>query len=128
MTEFKYNEDKVLKELDTYISSTYNKHYAKNKIQTTEFIFDSGHGVGFCLGNIIKYAQRWGKKDGKNRADLLKMVHYGIILLGMTEDEDETSKEERIRETNGLKYSKSNRVVGASEFFGAKAYNEERGV
>ena len=33
---------------------------------------DSGHGEGFCIGNILKYSQRYGKKDGKNRNDLLK--------------------------------------------------------
>jgi hypothetical protein len=53
-----------------------------NKIQSTEFIVDAGHGEGFCIGNIIKYAQRYGKKNGKNDADLLKIIHYAIILLG----------------------------------------------
>ena len=42
---------------------------------------DSGHGDGFCIGNIIKYAQRYGKKDGYNRKDLLKVLHYGIMAL-----------------------------------------------
>ena len=45
-------------------------------------MFDSDHGEGFCIGNIIKYAQRYGKKDGYNEKDLLKIVHYAIILLG----------------------------------------------
>lgn len=52
------------------------------KTQSTEFIFDSGHGEGFCIGNIIKYAQRYGKKQGKNTDDLLKILHYAIMLLG----------------------------------------------
>lgn len=47
----------------------------------TEFIIDGGHGEGFCLGNILKYTQRYGKKAGKNRADLMKVVHYAIIAL-----------------------------------------------
>ena len=34
-----------------------------------------------CMGNILKYAQRYGKKDGKNRNDLMKVIHYGIIQL-----------------------------------------------
>jgi len=42
---------------------------------------DSGHGEGFCIGNILKYSQRYGKKDGKNRNDLLKVIHYGIMAL-----------------------------------------------
>ena len=52
------------------------------KIQSTEFIFDAEHGEGFCIGNIIKYAQRYGKKQGRNQDDLLKIIHYAIILLG----------------------------------------------
>tara|TARA_Y100001972_G_C7444664_1_gene228042 strand:+ start:275 stop:535 length:261 start_codon:yes stop_codon:yes gene_type:complete len=78
----KFNEDKVLIWIENYIRSTYDAHYSKNKIQTTEFVFDANHGEGFCIGNIIKYAQRYGKKDGYNEKDLLKIVHYGIILLG----------------------------------------------
>ena len=78
---YKYNEDKFLEELKSYVDKTYNQHYSKNKFQATEFIIDGGHGEGFCIGNIMKYAQRYGKKGGKNRSDLLKVIHYGIIAL-----------------------------------------------
>tara|TARA_A100001011_G_C14262613_1_gene823202 strand:+ start:1102 stop:1362 length:261 start_codon:yes stop_codon:yes gene_type:complete len=77
-----FKEDKVLVWVENYIRSTYDSHYSKNTIQTTEFVFDAGHGEGFCIGNIIKYAQRYGKKDGYNEKDLLKIIHYAIILLG----------------------------------------------
>lgn len=86
----KFNEEQALTMLKDYIASTYGKHYSMNKIQSTEFIFDSGHGDGFCLGNIIKYAQRFGKKDGRNTDDLLKILHYGIILLGVEIENKET--------------------------------------
>ena len=79
--KYKYNEDKTLVELKKYIDSTYDEHYSKNKFQATEFIIDGGHGEGFCIGNILKYAQRYGKKSEKNRSDLLKLIHYGIIAL-----------------------------------------------
>ena len=75
--------------LRNHIIGTYQGHYSMNKIQSTEFIFDAGHGEGFCLGNIIKYAQRYGKKDGKNTDDLLKILHYAIILLGQETKEEE---------------------------------------
>ena len=91
--DYKYNEDKTLDELSKYINSTYDEHYSKNKFQATEFIIDGGHGEGFCIGNIMKYAQRYGKKGGKNRRDLLKVIHYGIIALyinEMEESENET--------------------------------------
>jgi hypothetical protein len=98
MTNYRYNEDKYLKELFKYIEGTYGEHYSKNKFQATEFIIDSGHGDGFCIGNILKYAQRYGNKDGYNRKDLLKVLHYAIIELyvhdlnnrdGVVNDEDQ---------------------------------------
>mgnify|MGYP001395226314 CR=1 FL=1 len=79
---YKFDEDKTLDMLTKYIDDTYNQHYSNGKIQATEVIFDAGHGEGFCIGNILKYAQRYGKKDGRNTADLLKIAHYVIILLG----------------------------------------------
>jgi hypothetical protein len=79
--DYKYSEDRILEELKAYVDKTYGEHYSKNKFQATEFIIDGGHGEGFCLGNILKYTQRYGKKAGKNRADLMKVVHYAIIAL-----------------------------------------------
>ncbi len=80
--DYKFNEDAVLEYLKNYIDKTYAAHYAQGKIQATEFIFDSGHGRGFCMGNVMKYAQRYGKKEGANPADLLKIIHYAIMLYG----------------------------------------------
>ena len=86
---YKFDEDKIIKEVKEHIDKTYEGHYNKNKFQATEFIIDSGHGEGFCIGNILKYAQRYGKKNGKNRADLLKVIHYGIIALHLNDGESE---------------------------------------
>lgn len=79
--EYRYSEDRLLTEIRQYIDKTYGEHYSQNKYQATEFIMDSGHGEGFCIGNILKYAQRYGKKGGRNRKDLLKVVHYAIMAL-----------------------------------------------
>ena len=79
--DYKYNESNNILELLKYVNSTYEQHYSKNKFQATEFIIDGGHGEGFCIGNILKYAQRYGKKNGKDRKDLLKVIHYGIMAL-----------------------------------------------
>ena len=86
--EYKYDEGAALMELEEYIDSTYDEHYSKNKYQATEFIIDGGHGEGFCIGNIMKYAQRYGKKNGKDRSDLLKVLHYGIIALNVNDMEN----------------------------------------
>lgn len=79
--EYKFNEPELLEEIRDYIDGTYSEHYGQNKIQSAEFIISSGKGTGFCLGNVIKYADRYGKKDGYNRKDLVKIIHYGIIAL-----------------------------------------------
>jgi hypothetical protein len=79
--DYKYSEDRILKEIKEYVDATYGEHYSQNKFQATEFIMDSGHGEGFCIGNIIKYAQRYGKKDGCNRRDLMKVLHYAIMAI-----------------------------------------------
>lgn len=76
----KFNEDKYLKEIEEYIAKTYTQHYS-GKYQATDMIIDAGHGEGFCIGNIMKLAKRFGKKDGHNRLDLLKIAHYAIITL-----------------------------------------------
>lgn len=78
---YKYNENLLLQELQQYIDNTYNEHYSMSNIQSTEFIIDAGLGEGFTLGNVIKYAQRYGKKDGYNRKDLLKVLHYALMAL-----------------------------------------------
>jgi len=78
---YKFNEANLINELQDYINNTYGEHYSKNKFQSTEFIIDCGHGEGFALGNVLKYVQRYGNKDGYNRKDLLKVLHYALIAL-----------------------------------------------
>ena len=79
--DYKFKEDKYLNELSKYIISTYNEHYSQSKYQAIDTITDAGYGEGFCMGNIQKYWKRYGKKEGKNRKDLLKILHYAIIML-----------------------------------------------
>ena len=84
---YKYNEDELILELAHYINKTYSQHYSQNNFQATEFIIDSGHGEGFCIGNILKYAQRYGKKNGYDRKDLFKVIHYCLLYTSDAADE-----------------------------------------
>lgn len=86
--QYKFREDKILNEIMGYIDSTYNEHYSFGKYQATDMIIDAGHGEGFCIGNIMKYAMRYGKKEGKKK-ELAKIIHYGIIALYLIEKEDD---------------------------------------
>jgi hypothetical protein len=89
---YKYNEPNLLSELSEYIDETYGEHYSQNKFQTTEFIIDNGHGIGFTAGNVMKYIQRYGKKEGRNRKDILKVLHYALIMLYVHDLETKESK------------------------------------
>ena len=82
--KYKFNEDKILTIIKSYIDKTYTQHYANGKYQATDMIIDAGHGEGFCMGNIMKYAMRCGKKEGTDaEMDLLKIIHYAIIAIAL---------------------------------------------
>jgi hypothetical protein len=85
----KYNEDKIIKEISKYIESTYGEHYSidKDGFQVQDMLRHMNIDKDFCQANAIKYLCRYGKKNGKNRKDLLKAIHY-IILLMSSEDSD----------------------------------------
>jgi len=96
-TFWRYDEGKILREVEAYLSSTYSGHYVggETKIQTLDLIDSIGDSESFCRSNAIKYLSRFGKKEGKNRKDLLKVIHYAILLyhfsdLPFTEDAVET--------------------------------------
>ena len=89
--DYKFNENKIVNDVMDYITKTYDSHYAKTKnYQATEIIIDQGHGTGFCMGNILKYAQRYGKKEGRNKNDLMKVIHYAIIQLSQAHYQDDS--------------------------------------
>ena len=85
---YSFNEDEWIINVQKYIDMTYTAHYGNGQYQATDMIIDAGHGEGFCIGNIMKYAMRYGKKDGKKKSELLKIIHYAIIALYLNEKTD----------------------------------------
>ena len=82
--KYKFNEDNIIQQIQRYVDGTYERHYAQGKYQATDMIIDAGHGKSFCMGNIMKYAMRCGKKDGTDaEMDLLKIIHYAIIAIAL---------------------------------------------
>ena len=81
-TPFKYNEEEIVKELLEYIRGTYRQHYSAgdDKIQTLDLIEACGDGEAFCRSNILKYASRYDKK-GTARRDIIKILHYAVLLM-----------------------------------------------
>jgi hypothetical protein len=83
---WKYNEDKILKDVEDYVTSTYKSHYCGHNteyqdVQTIDLMAAKDLAVGFCQSNILKYGSRYGDKDGRNKRDLLKVIHYAMLLL-----------------------------------------------
>ena len=78
----KYSEDVIIKELQDYITRTYDQHYSAgdDKIQTLDLIEACGDGEAFCRSNILKYASRYDKK-GTARRDIMKILHYAVLLM-----------------------------------------------
>lgn len=79
---YKYNEDKALAEIKQYLDGTYGQHYVGDgDIQTVDFWQSLGSLETTARDTAIKYLARYGKKGGKNRKDLLKSVHYIILMM-----------------------------------------------
>ena len=83
---FKYHEDEILKDIEEYVSGTYRGHYTGTtheyrNVQTLDLMAARDVASGFCQANILKYGSRYGSKDGRNKKDLLKVIHYAMLLL-----------------------------------------------
>ena len=91
----KYQEDKGIKDLKDYVSSTYRGHYTnKNSdTQTLDLIHSVGDAESFCRSNALKYLSRYDKK-GSAKQDILKAMHYCLLLYyfsGNTKEPDYTN-------------------------------------
>ena len=88
----KYEEDKSIKDLQEYVTSTYNGHYTTkgSNVQTLDLIESVGDAPSFCRSNAIKYLSRYEKK-GQAKRDILKAMHYCLLLYyfsGQTHDNE----------------------------------------
>ena len=83
---YKYHEEEILKDIEEYVSSTYQGHYTGKShefrnVQTIDLMASKELAASFCQANILKYGSRYGNKDGKNKKDLMKVIHYAMLLL-----------------------------------------------
>ena len=86
----KYHEKEILKDVEEYVSRTYNGHYTGTKheyrnVQTIDLMASRELASDFCQANILKYGSRYGSKDGRNKKDLLKVIDYAMLLLHFDE-------------------------------------------
>jgi hypothetical protein len=85
---YKFNEGQILDDMRDYIDKTYGEHYTtESGYDFLDIAKDMGIGEDFCHGNAIKYLMRYGKKNGKNSKDLMKAIHYVILLINYNGEE-----------------------------------------
>ena len=88
--DLKENLPALLKEVENYINGTYGEHYA-GEIQQIDVWQAQGTLTTTALNTSDKYTGRYGKKNGNNKKDLLKAIHY--ILMVMQENHGSQASE-----------------------------------
>ena len=89
---YRYNEEKYLRELTDYIDKTYGEHYVAKDSQVIDIWQSMDSLDTTARDTAIKYLCRYGKKDGKNKKDLLKAMHYIILMMYAQDSVQETTK------------------------------------
>jgi len=84
IVHFKFDELNTIREFLAYLSTIYRGHHyvGKNGVQVNDLLVANGVAPDFWRGNVIKYVARFGHKNGSNRKDLIKALHYLVLLLG----------------------------------------------
>lgn len=91
--KYKYNEQVNLNKVIKYINGTYGQHYVGNgDIQTVDFWESLGSLETTARDTAIKYLARYGKKAGRNEKDLLKAIHYIILMMYAADKEQQQDK------------------------------------
>ena len=90
MVQYKRNEDKIIAGIKAYVDATYNAHYSGSAGRD---VCDDWENMGIAkeayMSNIVKYVKRFGKKEGENPKDIMKIIHYCIFLLNELESNTE---------------------------------------
>ena len=81
--KYKYKEDEIIRDFHAYIDKTYGQHYMteEENIECFDVWLALGDSTPTFRNTAIKYLWRYGKKHGSNKDDLLKVLHYVIMML-----------------------------------------------
>ncbi len=86
--KYRYNEDMILNEITDYVNATYSQHYVtEGELQIIDVWKSLGNLDTTARDTAIKYLGRFGKKEGNNRKDLLKAIHYIMLMMYDTKDQ-----------------------------------------
>ena len=80
--DYKYAEDRIIADLHAYIDKTYEQHYkTENDVQCFDAWIALGDATPTFRNTAMKYLWRYGKKNGNNKDDLMKVLHYTIMCF-----------------------------------------------
>lgn len=79
---YKYMENRIIADFHAYIDKTYGQHYqTENNVQCFDAWIALDDATPTFRNTAIKYLWRYGKKNGNNKDDLMKVLHYTIMCL-----------------------------------------------
>jgi hypothetical protein len=81
--KYKYDEGKIIEDFRSYINKTYGQHYMTEEqgIECFDVWLALGDSMPTFRNTAIKYLWRYGKKKGSNKDDLMKVLHYTLMML-----------------------------------------------
>ena len=89
---YKYDEDKIITDFVAYINDTYGEHYqTENNVQCFDAWIALGESTDTFRNTAMKYLWRYGKKNGSNKDDLMKALHYTIMCLYVDHYKDDNN-------------------------------------
>lgn len=77
----KYKEHEILADLKEYLDKTYSEHYKTDNIECFDAWIALGDATPTFRNTALKYLWRYGKKNGNNKADLMKAMHYIVLCM-----------------------------------------------
>ena len=78
---------KELQEISEYADKCYSGKYNQSAIDPKPIILGPKTGLGFNIGNAVKYLSRYINENGeksRNRLDLIKAIHYILFEMKRT--------------------------------------------
>jgi len=98
----KYKEDLVLDEVKKYVEKTYKEHYTSDDgLQVLDVWKALGNFDTSCRDAALKYLYRFGKKNGYNKDDLLKAMHFIMYMYSHHFLKDKKTTEKKTDNKHG---------------------------
>jgi len=88
---YKFAENQIIADFQDYIDKTYGEHYKTNEdnVECFDAWIALGDSTATFRNTALKYLWRYGKKNGNNKADLMKALHYTLMCLYVDHYKDE---------------------------------------